>query len=133
MDHIPIRVFKNYERKSVPYPNKQAMRIYTSLWNADNWATRGGLDKIDWIGSPFTAKMRLFRARACPWIGASSITQCAAVSPANWWTAPIFKQLSTNQLREMTRIRGSNIIYDYCRDVKRFNGNSPIECSLSQY
>ncbi|KAK6151469.1 hypothetical protein DH2020_014104 [Rehmannia glutinosa] len=30
-------------------PKKQAMRINSSLWNADDWATRGGLVKTDWL------------------------------------------------------------------------------------
>jgi len=30
------------------------MRIYSSLWNADDWATRGGLVKTDWSQAPFT-------------------------------------------------------------------------------
>ncbi|CAM8938845.1 unnamed protein product [Rhodiola kirilowii] len=133
VDRIPIRVYRNYESKGVPYPNKQGMRIHTSLWNADNWATRGGLDKIDWKGAPFTAMMRNFRPRACAWTGTASITQCAAPTPANWWTAPVYKQLSPSQLTQMQRIRGSNMIYDYCRDTNRFGGKMPVECSLNQF
>uniref|UniRef100_A0A7N0VLT5 Xyloglucan endotransglucosylase/hydrolase n=1 Tax=Kalanchoe fedtschenkoi TaxID=63787 RepID=A0A7N0VLT5_KALFE len=133
VDSIPIRVFRNYESKGIAYPNKQGMRVYTSLWNADNWATRGGLDKINWTGAPFIARYTRFRPRACTWSGAASITQCATVTPANWWTAPAYKQLSANQLSQMQRIRSSNMIYDYCKDSNRFNGVLPPECSLQQF
>eukprot|EP01018_Ginkgo_biloba_P031913 Gb_25347 [translate_table: standard] len=37
VDGIPVRVFKNSEDLGVPYPKKQAMRIHSSLWNADDW------------------------------------------------------------------------------------------------
>ncbi|KAJ6401245.1 hypothetical protein OIU84_016623 [Salix udensis] len=73
VDNIPIRVFKNAESIGVPFPKSQPMRIYSSLWNADDWATRGGLVKTDWTKAPFTAYYRNFRASACTWsYGASS-------------------------------------------------------------
>ncbi|OVA08586.1 Glycoside hydrolase [Macleaya cordata] len=133
VDGIPIRVYRNYESEGVAYPNKQGMRIFTSLWNADNWATRGGLEKIDWNSAPFTATFRRFRARACKWTGPVSITQCATNSPANWWTSASYSKLSNAQMSQMQRIRSSNMIYDYCKDTKRFNGKMPLECSKPQF
>ncbi|KAK4834852.1 hypothetical protein QYF36_001391 [Acer negundo] len=41
VDGTPIREFKNSESIGVPFPKNQAMRIHSSLWNADDWATRG--------------------------------------------------------------------------------------------
>ncbi|KAH9303096.1 hypothetical protein KI387_014679, partial [Taxus chinensis] len=41
VDGTPVRVFNNSESLGVAFPKNQAMRIYSSLWNADNWATRG--------------------------------------------------------------------------------------------
>lgn len=109
------------------------MRVYSSLWNADNWATRGGLVKIDWNSAPFRAGLSNFRPRACKWNGPVSITQCAATSPANWWTAPTYSQLSFAKLGQMKWVRDNYMIYDYCNDTKRFNGQMPPECSKAQY
>jgi len=47
VDGTPIREFKNMESKGVAFPKNQPMRIYSSLWNADDWAKRGGLVKTD--------------------------------------------------------------------------------------
>lgn len=45
VDGTPIRELKNMESRGVPFPKSQPMRIYSSLWNADDWATRGDLVK----------------------------------------------------------------------------------------
>ncbi|XP_030448692.2 probable xyloglucan endotransglucosylase/hydrolase protein 26 [Syzygium oleosum] len=133
VDGLPIRVFRNYESEGIAYPNEQGMRVYSSLWNADNWATRGGLVKIDWNSAPFRAGLSNFRPRACKWNGPVSITQCATTSPANWWTAPTYSQLSFAKLGQMKWVRDNYMIYDYCNDTKRFNGQMPPECSKPQY
>ena len=48
VDGIPIRDFKNLESKEVRFPKNQPMRHYSSLWDAEDWAVRGGLVKTDW-------------------------------------------------------------------------------------
>ncbi|KAK7358348.1 hypothetical protein VNO77_00275 [Canavalia gladiata] len=133
VDSLPIRVFRNYEKEGIAYPNKQGMRVYTSLWNADDWATRGGLVKTDWHGAPFKARFHHFRAKACRWKGAISIHQCASNIPANWWTSRRYKQLSHAQTGQLNWVRKNYMIYDYCADTKRFNGEMPPECSRTQF
>lgn len=109
------------------------MRVYTSLWNADNWATRGGLEKIDWKSSPFTARFHRFRARACKWNGPVSISQCASGTPGNWWTSPVYKQLTDAKMGQLNWVRSKYMIYDYCKDTKRFKGQIPPECFKQQF
>ncbi|CAN4096335.1 unnamed protein product [Withania somnifera] len=133
IDGIPIRVFRNYQFKGIPFPNQQGMRVYTSLWNADEWATRGGLVKIDWTNAPFIASYRSFRPKACDWNGPLSIVQCAIPTPHNCWASPSYYKLSANKVGEMNSMRSKYMIYDYCKDWKRFKGVMPIECSLPQY
>ncbi|XP_023516359.1 probable xyloglucan endotransglucosylase/hydrolase protein 26 [Cucurbita pepo subsp. pepo] len=133
IDGIPIRVFRNYEKQRIGFPNKQGMRVYTSLWNADDWATQGGRVKTNWANAPFTASFRHFRPRACYWNGVASISQCAAKSPANWWTSPAYAQLSAPQLAKLNEIQQNYMIYDYCKDTKRFNGQMPPECYRRQF
>ncbi|KAL2454192.1 putative xyloglucan endotransglucosylase/hydrolase protein 23 [Abeliophyllum distichum] len=52
VDGTPIREFKNAESLVFAYPKNQPMRIYSSLWNADDWATRGGLVKTTGMRLP---------------------------------------------------------------------------------
>ncbi|KAH9320664.1 hypothetical protein KI387_015303, partial [Taxus chinensis] len=60
VDGSLVRVFRNNQELGVPYPKKQPMRIYSSLWNAEDWATRGGLIKTDWTKVPFLTSFRNF-------------------------------------------------------------------------
>ncbi|PPS13611.1 hypothetical protein GOBAR_AA06968 [Gossypium barbadense] len=79
--------FKNMESIGVPFPKNQPMRIYSSLWNADDWATRGGLVKTDWTQAPFTASYRNFNANACVWSnGASSCKPTATSTNIAWFS-----------------------------------------------
>ncbi|KAF5202903.1 Xyloglucan endotransglucosylase/hydrolase [Thalictrum thalictroides] len=142
IDGTPIRIFRNYENMRIPFPNKQGMKVYSSLWNADNWATRGGRDKIDWSCSPFKAGLRRFRARTYKWNGPSSTYQCGYQTPgdllANVYNKLNYGQskkneLSSSQLGQMKWIRDNKMIYSYCKDTMRFKGNMPPECSLQQY
>ncbi|THG04226.1 hypothetical protein TEA_026556 [Camellia sinensis var. sinensis] len=73
VDNTPIRVFKNGESIGVPFPKNQPMKIYSSLWNADDWATRGGLVKADWTKAPFTAYYRGFNVQTCTGSCTSSV------------------------------------------------------------
>ncbi|XP_051113835.1 probable xyloglucan endotransglucosylase/hydrolase protein 26 [Andrographis paniculata] len=124
VDSIPIRVFKNYKSEGIPYPSKQAMKVYASIWNADSWATRGGLDKLDWNKAPFVAKLRHFRPRACMYNGRDNIRTCRNVENS---------QLSKVERRKMDKIRDKYLVYDYCTDFERYKGLMPGECLKPQY
>lgn len=133
IDSIPIRVFRNYEKGGIPYPSRQGMWLYSSLWNADDWATQGGRIKTDWSKAPFRANYRNFRPTACTWLGPVSINKCAARVPSNWWTSDVYSRLSYHQQGRMKWVRDNYMIYDYCKDGQRFNWNMPPECFKPQY
>ncbi|KAG0455757.1 hypothetical protein HPP92_023545 [Vanilla planifolia] len=124
VDGLPIRAFKNYETIGIPYPHSQAMRAYSSLWNADNWATRGGRDKIDWSSAPFVARYKGLRLGACAWRESASSVSCAGSNNS---------ELSYAQVGQMGWVRDNYLVYDYCKDVYRFHGQLPLECSQAQY
>ncbi|XP_074575982.1 putative xyloglucan endotransglucosylase/hydrolase protein 26 [Curcuma longa] len=133
VDSIPIRVFRNYQKYGVAYPNQQAMRAYSSIWNGESWATQGGRVKIDWKRAPFAARYQQVNLRGCPWYSQGSTAQCSGKTPANWWTAAAYSRLSYAQQGQLMWVRNKYMIYDYCRDSKRFKGVMPPECSLPFY
>ncbi|KAL4366193.1 hypothetical protein GQ457_05G017550 [Hibiscus cannabinus] len=129
VDGTPIREFKNMESIGVPFPKNQAMRIYSSLWNADDWATRGGLVKTDWSHAPFTASYRNFNANACVWSNGASFCKSDAPSSTNaaWFT----QELDSTSQQRLQWVRKNYMIYNYCTDAKRFPQGLPPECRMS--
>ncbi|XP_028773680.1 xyloglucan endotransglucosylase/hydrolase protein 24-like [Neltuma alba] len=125
VDGRPIREFKNMEGVGVPYPKNQAMRLYSSLWNADDWATRGGLVKTDWSKAPFTASYRNFKADACVW--SNGVSSCSSNSSGNAW---LTQQLDANDQRRLRWAKKKLMIYNYCTDTKRFPQGLPLECTV---
>ncbi|KAK4257663.1 hypothetical protein QN277_007224 [Acacia crassicarpa] len=134
VDGTPIREFKNSESIGVPFPKNQAMRMYSSLWNADDWATRGGLVKTDWSKAPFTASYRNFKADACVWSSGKSSCPSSSTSSTSSSTSSSswFSQQLDNTAQERLRwVQRNYMIYNYCADLKRFPQGLPPECRTS--
>ncbi|CAI9271435.1 unnamed protein product [Lactuca saligna] len=115
VDNTPIRVFANAERKGVAFPKNQPMKIYSSLWNADDWATRGGLVKTDWSKAPFTAYYRNFNVQGS--------TSSRFLNGA--WQS---QELDAYSRRRLRWVQKNFMIYNYCSDLKRFPQGLPTEC-----
>lgn len=127
VDGRPIREFKNLESMGIPYPKNQPMKIYSSLWNADDWATRGGLVKTDWSQAPFTASFRNFNAQnACVW--ANGASSCNSNSTANPWFS---QELDSESQKTLEWVQKNYMIYNYCNDTKRFPQGLPQECKVT--
>lgn len=119
---MPIRVYKNNAAVGVAYPSAQPMRVYSTLWEGDDWATRGGLEKIDWSKAPFYAYYKDFDIEGCSVPGAACVAD-----PRNWWEAPEHRRLSPEQARKYRWVRTNFMIYDYCTDKTRYPV-PPREC-----
>ncbi|KAL6604031.1 hypothetical protein ACP70R_044392 [Stipagrostis hirtigluma subsp. patula] len=134
VDSIPIRVFRNYASKGVPFPTHRQMYAFSSIWAAEDWATQGGRVKTDWTKAPFVAEYHDMSLRVCE-CGGDGAGDCAGgcASPDNWYAAPGLCQLTERQLRQMRAVQLGYTVYDYCADGKRYNGTLPPECSMAQY
>ncbi|GFP90869.1 probable xyloglucan endotransglucosylase/hydrolase protein 23 [Phtheirospermum japonicum] len=124
VDGTPIRQFKNLESKGLSYPKNQPMWIYSSLWNADDWATRGGLVKTDWSQAPFTASYTNFNALACATTSGSS--SCSRNSSTSSWFS---ESLDSTGQERIKWVQKNYMIYNYCADTRRFPQVFPPECS----
>ena len=113
VDGTPIREFQNLESKGIPVPKNQPMWLYSSLWDAEDWATRGGLVKTDWTQAPFTASYTNFNAQACIWSSGSS--SCSSNSSGNSW---LTQSLDTTGQQRIKWVQKNYMIYNYCTDRK---------------
>ncbi|KAJ6407048.1 hypothetical protein OIU84_010543 [Salix udensis] len=130
VDGIAIREFENLESIGIPFPKNQPMRIYSSLWEADDWATCGGKVKTDWTKAPFVASFRNININACTWsYGASSCKSNSGFGDSsNSW---IWEQLDSGRKGQVKWVRDNYIVYDYCKDYKRFPYGLPRECDTN--
>uniref|UniRef100_A0ACD5UP61 Uncharacterized protein n=1 Tax=Avena sativa TaxID=4498 RepID=A0ACD5UP61_AVESA len=124
VDDIPIRVFKNSKDLGVRYPFDQPLKLYSSLWNGDDWATRGGQEKMDWSKAPFLVSFRGFYVDCCE---ASTEAKVCATQGARWWDQKEFQDLDGEQYGRLAWVRKEHTIYNYCTDRERYATMSP-EC-----
>lgn len=131
VDETPIRVHTNLEHKGIPFPKDQAMGVYSSIWNADDWATQGGRVKTDWSHAPFVASYTGFEINACecpvPTAVADNMKRCSSGSEKYWWDEPSVSELSLHQNHQLIWVRANHLVYDYCTDTARFTV-TPAEC-----
>ncbi|CAN1325199.1 Xyloglucan endotransglucosylase/hydrolase 2 [Linum perenne] len=121
---IPIRVFKNLRKYGVPYPRKQPMKLYCSLWDAEDWATRGGLVKTDWSTAPFTSYFRNFQA--------TPYTNFAHNGRGKFREVGGDSDLDPYARKRLRWVEKYFMVYNYCTDFNRFQTGLPPECKHSR-
>ncbi|KAI5340402.1 hypothetical protein PRUPE_3G223200 [Prunus persica] len=132
VDETPIRVHTNMENKGVPFPKDQAMGVYSSIWNADDWATQGGRVKTDWSHAPFIASYKGFEINACECpvslAAADNAKKCSSSGDQKyWWDEPTLSALNLHQNHQLVWVKAHHMFYDYCTDSARFPV-TPLEC-----
>ncbi|TVU42073.1 hypothetical protein EJB05_08459 [Eragrostis curvula] len=128
VDNKVIRQMKNKEMNGIAYPSTQQMRVYASLWNADDWATQGGRVKIDWSQAPFVAYFRNYRAISCTSYQTSSLCAEGSTNPMGWFN----QELNDSRKQQLKEVDDNYKIYDYCTDTKRFQNGFPHECEAEK-
>lgn len=129
VDETPIRVFNNNEAIGVPFPNTQAMNVYSSIWCGDSWATQGGSVKTNWAYAPFTASYENLEVYSCQDSSGSSSSCSGSSSTAPWLT----QQLDVGLQAQLLSVQNNHMIYNYCTDYKRFPQGCPAECNQPRF
>ncbi|ERN18435.1 hypothetical protein AMTR_s00453p00010790 [Amborella trichopoda] len=131
VDETPLRVFRNKEKEGIPFPKDQSMGVYSSIWNADDWATQGGRVKTDWSHAPFVSTYRGFNIDACECPTSEHVRICSTASVGDgkryWWASDWLAGPNVHQAHQMAWVRAHHLVYDYCEDSARFPAKPP-EC-----
>uniref|UniRef100_A0A0E0HI60 Xyloglucan endotransglucosylase/hydrolase n=1 Tax=Oryza nivara TaxID=4536 RepID=A0A0E0HI60_ORYNI len=127
IDGTPIRVFKNNEAYGVPFPTRQPVHVFASIWNAEEWATQGGRVKTDWSRAPFVATYRRYNvSNACVWDAAGAGASRCAGGGGGWMR----RRMDWWSWMTLNWVRMNYMAYDYCADRKRFPHRFPAECII---
>ncbi|KAG1368267.1 Xyloglucan endotransglucosylase/hydrolase [Cocos nucifera] len=127
VDRVPIRVYRNTDRPNNFFPNEKPMYMFSSIWNADDWATRGGLEKTDWKNAPFVSSYKDFHADGCQW--EDPYPACVSTTTEHWWDQHEAWSLTDGQHEDFSWVGRNLVIYDYCKDYERYP-TLPEECSI---
>ncbi|GLJ20777.1 hypothetical protein SUGI_0378600 [Cryptomeria japonica] len=131
VDSIPIRAFKSNESLGIPYPKNRPMKIISTLWNGENWATNGGKVKIDWSKAPFIASFQAFEVDGCVTSASPSPSPSPSPCVGHWWEQPEFEGLSQDQLNKLGWVPKNYMFYDYCKEKSGRFSSVPIECAIN--
>lgn len=129
VDEIPIRVYENLEESGVPFPSKQPMKLYSSIWNADSWATQGGKVKIDWKKAPFKASYKNLRLDACLWSSRSPKSSSCGGGGGGASNSGMNQELDVKSQKKLQWVQKNYMVYNYCTDYERFIYGVPFECT----
>lgn len=113
----------NRQSIGVPFPTRQPMRLYTTLWNGDSWATRWGEVKIDLSNAPFVAGFKDFNANAC--IVKKGEQNCKGFISGGRNRGV---ELDMESKQNIKAVRSKWVVYDYCADFRRYAHGLPYEC-----
>ncbi|TVU16219.1 hypothetical protein EJB05_39771 [Eragrostis curvula] len=150
VDDTPIRVYENknattttggkgHHHRNATYDSAvPPMAVYSSIWNADDWATQGGRVKTDWSHAPFEVTFREVRVDGCAWApnatdsDAGEVRRCTESSYGKegryWWKEKEMEELTVHQSHQLVWARAHHLVYDYCVDTDRFPVQPP-ECA----
>lgn len=131
IDEIPIREVQKSEEMGADYPSKP-MSLYTTIWDASDWATSGGKYKVNYKYAPFVSEFKDLVLDGC------SVDPIQAVAAAG--TGACFERhaeleardyatITPARRRAMRRFRERYMYYSYCYDTLRYPVPPP-ECVI---
>ncbi|KAJ3684767.1 hypothetical protein LUZ61_013931 [Rhynchospora tenuis] len=121
VDGIPIRVYRKLNDSRILYPDKQPMKVYTSLWNNTDW-----IGEVNWKNAPFSAHYRSFYVNACvAWRDGSNVNSYCKLAPPFWF----YIKLLPWERDMIIRMREQYMTYDYCTDKEKVTNVTSIECA----
>ncbi|WOL12127.1 putative xyloglucan endotransglucosylase/hydrolase protein 33 [Canna indica] len=136
VDNIPVREVNHSEAMSRAYPSKP-MSIYSTIWDASDWATHGGKKPVNYKFGPFVASFKDLEMAGCTWNQSKGSPLCTKSGQSGGLSIdPVegneFIKMSQQQQIGMQWVRSKFMFYSYCNDLKRFPVLPP-ECKEGKH
>ncbi|KAI3720304.1 hypothetical protein L6452_21220 [Arctium lappa] len=132
VDNIPVREVIHNQVSFFVYPSKP-MSLYTTIWDASEWATHGGKYPVNYNYAPFVASLGEFEIEGClmPKTNSSTMGSClmsSTLSSSDPVEGGDFIKLTRQQTVGMNWARTKHMFYSYCKDTSRYKVIPP-ECN----
>ncbi|GJU11646.1 probable xyloglucan endotransglucosylase/hydrolase protein 33 [Tanacetum coccineum] len=132
VDNIPVREVIHNQAISSVYPSKP-MSLYTTIWDASEWATNGGKYHVNYKYAPFVASLGELEITGCSMQRSNSsmgvgCVKNASVSSLDPVDGQEYEKLSKQQMDGLNWVRSKHMYYSYCKDTARYKV-MPAECN----
>ncbi|KAE9613270.1 hypothetical protein Lal_00027389 [Lupinus albus] len=129
IDEVPIREVLRNDEMGADYPSK-AMSLYTTIWDASNWATSGGRFKVNYKYAPFKAEFKDLILKGCPVNPIQEVSDSkACIDQHVDLEAQDYATMTPMRRRAMHNFRKHFMYYSYCFDTLRYPTQMP-ECII---
>jgi xyloglucan:xyloglucosyl transferase len=129
IDEVPIREVLRSEEMGGEYPSKP-MSLYSTIWDASNWATSGGKYKVNYKYAPFVAEFKDLVLKGCSLDPIQEVSDDEACSDQNIdLEAQDYATVTPLRRLSMRRFRQKFMYYSYCYDTIRYP-IPPPECDI---
>ncbi|XP_023740352.1 probable xyloglucan endotransglucosylase/hydrolase protein 33 [Lactuca sativa] len=132
VDNIPVREVIHNQAVSSVYPSKP-MSLYATIWDASEWATKGGKYPVNYKYAPFVASMGELEMVGCSMqktsspVATAGCSTNATVSSLDPVEGKEYATLSKQQMAGLNWVRRKHMFYSYCKDTSRYK-MMPAEC-----
>lgn len=131
IDEVPIREVVKNDAMGGDYPSKP-MSLYTTIWDASNWATSGGRYKVNYKYAPFVAEFKDLVLEGCPTDPIEQVSAADVCAEKDAYLASQDYAIMTRKRRQAMRwFRQRFMYYSYCYDTLRYPVPPP-ECVISR-
>jgi xyloglucan:xyloglucosyl transferase len=110
---VPIREIKRTKSMGGDFPSK-AMTLYSTIWDASNWATNGGKYKVNYKYAPYVAEFSDFVLHGCAVDPIDHVTNCDSVQEI------VHSDVTQVERIKMENFRLKHMTYSYCYDKIRY-------------
>ncbi|KAL6575586.1 putative xyloglucan endotransglucosylase/hydrolase protein 30 [Orobanche hederae] len=128
VDDIPVREITRNDAMGADFPSKP-MKLYSTIWDASDWATSGGKYRADYKYAPFVAEFTDLVLHGCTTNILEEVVATGYALGDDPLATGNFGSITPKQKLAMKKFRSKYMYYSYCYDTLRYPVALP-ECVI---